>query len=1365
MEMVPTPAPVPTPFPMPFVGMIEPDAIGFLVQIGVAKAISWAFDTPPSGPVLINGMPAAKTGDEARNHRTLPHMVIPPGTMWTPLPKPLKLMMRPGPPPPPDSPAAPAGDAILITGSDSVYINGNPACRLGDTAMSCGEPVRLPSSTLLAIPKGLPVIIGGGKKLDYQAAAKAFFLRNKWTAGLLHQLVSLLPPGRLQNLAHLASCFMTGHPVDVATGRMMTFPVDFELPGPIPLKFQRVYASSWCERPSELGYGWSHTLDERIWLERGKVVYKTGDGRELEFDAFHFPGRRMAKGQENWHAVDKLTLRCLGDGKWTIRSKDGLTREFGLLPGNTKISRLLQIRDRVENTIRLEYNRKNELEYVTDSAGRQLRFIHDGHGRLHRIALPAPTWDGWFDAVKFEYSKDEDLVGAKDANGNWTRYEYDRHLMVRETDRDGLSFYFVYDGDDSTAACVRTWGDGGIFDHEIVYDRLHMRTFVTDSLGHTKTYQMNPANAVVAVYDAHGAETRYEYNDVLWKTAEVGPLGATTRFEHDARGNVTRTTIPNGASSTVTYDRFDRPLSATDIAGVEWQWFYDEFGRVLWRKTSAGEVLRVTYEGKVACVMEINLDRYELRHDEQGNVTHVTRPDGAVLIRKFDHLGRMKARRDVAGNLTELERDLLGRVVAVRTPDGTVRQAKHSHEGDLLAVFNGYTWIAYTYEGFHVLASQTVARDTVRWEHDTEGQLVAVTNEIGETYRFLRDARGDVKEEVGFDGRKHVFVRDHARRVTMLFKPSKSHQKFGYDVMGNVTEVLYPDGSKDSFTYSVTGRLLTATNAAGTAWFERDARGRVMREGFGDDWVRSAYDERHRRIGVATSRGLAEHIERDILGDVRAIAAPDAGWQATFERNIFGHEIARTLPGGIHSRWERDNEGRPLAQYIAKDGQWIRSTRYRWSGQERIAEISDSVDGASLFYHDDRSRLIGADYVARGERQRRFLDPAGNIYKQSGASDRRYGKGGVLLEAEGTKYAYDGDGNVTARELPTGERWEYVWNGAGRLAEVCKPDGSKVTFKYDALARRIEKALYKAHAKDPQATVRWVWDGHVAIHEVTDDSVATWLFEPGTFVPLAKSERRRRDAGAAQPLLGDSENLSTTRAYSVVSDHLGTPRELRDEVGRLAWKSQLDIFGVATTEGTRPEDCEWKWSGQYADDDTGLYYNRFRYYEPSTGRYISQDPVGLAGGTQAYGYVSDPLVWTDPLGLAGQCGTPSEQAAAWQGKGDYPGVDDWHDITLQKGTVLYGGVPGQTAFYTTEEGLEAAGGTRAGLGEALQVQPHPQFGYRPGVTAYVVTEDTPAASAITRANPQFGAGGAPQVYVPAYQTTLSPVHSIPLSKG
>jgi RHS repeat-associated protein len=1213
MEMVPTPAPVPTPFPMPFVGAIEFSPVGVLLQWGIVTALSAVFDVPPEGPVLVNMLEAAKTGDEGKNHSLLPHTVIPPGTMWTPLPKPLKLKMRPGSPPKADNPAAPPGDAILVTGSDSVYISGNPASRLGDLAMSCGDPVRLPSSSLLAVPRGNPVLIGGAPKLDYAAAAKAFLLRNKWTAGLLHQLSSLLPRGRLRSLFRALTCFMTGHPVDVATGRMMTYPVDFELPGPIPLKFERVYSSAWCERSSDIGYGWSHTLDERIWLERGKVVYKEGEGRELEFDTFDFPGRRMSAGKEAWHAVDQLTLRCLGEGHWQVRSKDGLTREFALVGGDTRVSRLLAIRDRVGNSIRLEYGSRGELEWVTDSAGRRLRFVHDARGRLHRIALPAPTWDGWFDAMTYEYSEEGDLVGAKDANGKWTRYEYVRHLMVQETDRDGLSFYFLYDGDDATASCVRTWGDAGIYDHAIVYDRKNQRTFVTNSLGHTTIYAMNAANAVIAVTDPHGEKTRYEYTDTLWKSAEIGPLGDATRWTHDARGNVTQVVLPNGAASTVVYDAHDQPIAARDVAGVDWAWRYDELGRLAVRETTAGEVLRVTYDGRLPRVVLVDLDRYELRHDEHANLTHLTRPDGATSITKFDHLGRARGWRDVAGNLTELERDLTGNVLRMTSPDGTVRAAEYSGEGHVTRLFNGYTQVSFEYAGFHQLAGRTIAGDTVRWKHDTEGQLVLVTNENGEDYRFVRDARGDVAEEIGFDGRKHLFSRDAGARVTTVLKPSKADQKISYDVMGNVTEIRYSaDGSKDTFTYSTTGRLLSATNGAGTAWFERDVRGRVLREGFGDDWVRSEYDARHCRVGVTTSRGLEQRIERDVLGGVRSVSVPAAGWKVEFERNVFGQEVSRTLPGGVYARWERDPEGRPLAQHIAQNGKWTRSTRYKWDGPERIAEIDDSVDGLTRYEHDARSRLIGAEYVKRGERQNRRMDPAGNIYKRDDRSDRRYGKGGVLLEAEGTRYGYDGDGNLILKELPNGERWEYRWNGAGRLEEVGRPDGGRVRFEYDALARRVGKTVDPCDA-GPAEEHGWLWDRNVPVHVRGGLAIATWTFDPGMHSPLASH--------------GDGGTLSA------VADQLGAVRALYDDEGRLSARSNVDAFGASqTTDG--PSRVPWSWPGQYPDVHAECSYNRYRYYDPGAGHYLSQDPLRAAGDLSLYGYVEDPLIGTDTFGLA-----------------------------------------------------------------------------------------------------------------------------------
>ena len=156
------------------------------------------------------------------------------------------------------------------------------------------------------------------------------------------------------------------------------------------------------------------------------------------------------------------------------------------------------------------------------------------------------------------------------------------------------------------------------------------------------------------------------------------------------------------------------------------------------------------------------------------------------------------------------------------------------------------------------------------------------------------------------------------------------------------------------------------------------------------------------------------------------------------------------------------------------------------------------------------------------------------------------------------------------------------------------------------------------------STFRFVWDGNVLLHETfkKDNSenteLTTWVFEG--FVPTAK--------------------LVNGKAYSIISDHLGTPILAVDSEGREVWNRQLDIYGRVKREikasflgdDVRPF-ILFLYQGQYYDFETNLAYNRFRYYSPDSGTYISQDPIGLAGGLAFYGYVFDCNGWIDPWGL------------------------------------------------------------------------------------------------------------------------------------
>jgi RHS repeat-associated protein len=103
---------------------------------------------------------------------------------------------------------------------------------------------------------------------------------------------------------------------------------------------------------------------------------------------------------------------------------------------------------------------------------------------------------------------------------------------------------------------------------------------------------------------------------------------------------------------------------------------------------------------------------------------------------------------------------------------------------------------------------------------------------------------------------------------------------------------------------------------------------------------------------------------------------------------------------------------------------------------------------------------------------------------------------------------------------------------------------------------------------------------------------------------------------------------------SIVTDHLGVPIAMHDAMGEEVWSAQTGTWGdLRRMSAGDAQDCPFRWPGQYEDIETGLYYNRFRYYDPEGGRYTSRDRLGLLGGAELYGYVARPLSHADPLGL------------------------------------------------------------------------------------------------------------------------------------
>ena len=314
--------------------------------------------------------------------------------------------------------------------------------------------------------------------------------------------------------------------------------------------------------------------------------------------------------------------------------------------------------------------------------------------------------------------------------------------------------------------------------------------------------------------------------------------------------------------------------------------------------------------------------------------------------------------------------------------------------------------------------------------------------------------------------------------------------------------------------------------------------------------------------------------------------------------------------------------------------------------------------------------LVRGDY-SMYESVFRTPDKVGNLYREDGCKGREYDRGGRLLWDGEYHYRYDCEGNLVhksrrdvsvpesghtekkgwlgmlfsaddadnkdnSRETDPFACWQpgdtcYEWQANGMLAGVRTPDGRTVTFGYDALGRRVSK-------RTGDTVHRFGWDGNVVLHEwdieeadrpklVTDetgreeydgtekpDNLVTWVYDGTSFTPVAK--------------VTDGER------YTIVHDYLGTPTQAYDSKGELVWEMLLDVYGrVAECHGDRTL-VPFRYQGQYEDEETGLYYNRFRYYSPEMGIYISSDPIGLAGNNPTlYGYVRDINTWLDEFGL------------------------------------------------------------------------------------------------------------------------------------
>lgn len=395
-----------------------------------------------------------------------------------------------------------------------------------------------------------------------------------------------------------------------------------------------------------------------------------------------------------------------------------------------------------------------------------------------------------------------------------------------------------------------------------------------------------------------------------------------------------------------------------------------------------------------------------------------------------------------------------------------------------------------------------------------------------------------------------------------------------YAGMGVLTRLIDAGGRAWRFEYTSKERLERITNPRGEVHaFARDHAGRVLEE--------TTFDGR-----VLQYRWLAS-------GRLGAILYPD-GTHRTFTYDRAGALVSDGASDGSVTAFGRDRAGRIVAAVIEEGGARVET----------------------VFERDPLGRLVAE---RQGDQVTRFR------YDAHGRRTAR-----VLPNGDETRYRY---GRRMAKRVRPEERREartsdadtvsYVWDLRDRLREVRFPSGHRVVMTYDAFGRRVRKEVIGVEGICVRS-VTFVWDGDALAAELDRVKGArSFAHAPGTLVPLLQQERGE--------------------VFAYVNDHLGTPKELLDRRGLVAWSAAHAAWGqVVEVQGdpvsalnTRGRvSSPFRLLGQYADEETGLCATRFRYFDPAVGRWLSPDPLGIAGGLTAFGFDGCPTSDVDPLGLS-----------------------------------------------------------------------------------------------------------------------------------
>jgi RHS repeat-associated protein len=1043
-----------------------------------------------------------------------------------------------------------------------------------------------------------------------------------------------------------------GSPINLTNGNVWITQQDYSLPGLSGgLSLVRTWNSLWrSENPSPssvamFGDSWRSTYEEHLYVKDStNIQYARANGDIWWFTWNSTTNSYYVLTPQNRYASMTFNNTTL---LYTLTFSDGTTRAFN------NNGYLTALTDRNGNKAIVSYDSSNRITTVTDAANRSITFSYTD---ANNPGQATSAQDSTGTIATYTYDVYTRLTKVSYADGSFLTFNFDPSLEFPITSvLDKLGKIVEAHTYDSSSRGLTSQRANGVDSVTVSYPSAGT-TQLTDSLSNNTSFAYSVVGSVKLVSSVTGPTCHScgaQVNDTFTfdsngnKTSSTDALGNVTNYTYDAKGNVLTKAV-HMADGTVptwsyTYNSFGEVLTATDPLNHTTTNVYDTKGNLLSTTTPSpdgtkpGSTTTFTYNtnGTLKTIKDPLGNTTTLTYYSTGLVNTVKDANSKITTYNYDARGDRTSIIDpVNGSSkpTSFVYDSMSRLTSITYPNALSNpvQFGYDYRGRRTSVTDQNGKLTqYGYDDadrpISVTDAQTPTAGVTQYGYDTESNLTSITDALNRPpTTFTYNAKRQLTETQFPSGLQESYGYDADGNLTRKTDRKNQLITYGYDAQGRVTSKTYPDTTAVNYTYDLAGRLTQVTDPTGTYALAYDNMNRLTQAGsnyafltVGNLAVQYGYDAASNRTSMIDPQNLSTVYGYDVLNRLSTLAFNGQSPAFGFGYDALSRRTSLTRPNGITTTYAY-NPASNLTSVLHKLGTTTLdgATYVVDNDGNRTSRTDKRLDTTLTYTYDPIYQLLTAKQGSTTKETYTY-DLVGNRLSSLGVSPYSYNSSNELTTLPSGSYTYDSNGNTLTK--PDGT--QFTWDFENRLTKVVLPGtGGTVNFKYDPFGRRIQKSFVQGSTT---TTTNYVYDGPNLLEEVDQNGNVLARYTQG----------RRID----EPL---AELRSGTNSY-YEQDGVDSVTSLSNSAGALANTYTYDSFGRSTSSnGTITNSLQY--TGRELDAETGLYFNRFRYYDSNVGRFLNEDPITFDGGVDFYRYLGNsPTGAVDSFGLSSICSFPS----------------------------------------------------------------------------------------------------------------------------